>query len=131
MTGFPEIVVKFGEINLHFFSTHLDYRRDPALRSIEVSEMLELIDLDNPVLLVGDLNARPDAEELRPLLNLFNDAWGQKKDPGYTFPSNQPDRRIDYILHSDHFEVMDVFVPATEASDHRPVVADLIIKKSE
>lgn len=131
MPGFPEVVVKFGEIQLHLFNTHLDYRRDPALRTLEVSEMMELIDMEKPVLLIGDLNARPNADELRPLFNILNDAWERKNDHGFTYPSDQPDRRIDYILHSDHFEVLDVFVPPTEASDHRPVVADLIVKKPQ
>lgn len=129
LPGFPEIAIEIDEIQVHFFNTHLDYRRDPSVRLTQAEEMIEIMEgVEGPLLLMGDLNARPESEEISLLFELLEDAW-ILDDPGYTFPADQPDRRIDYILHSAHFEVSDVFVVETEASDHLPVVADLRLKE--
>lgn len=125
--GLLEATIDVNGTHVRFFNTHLDYRGDPTLRRLQVEETLEIIGRTSmPTLLVGDLNARPDAAELQPLFATFDDSW-KRQDPGYTFPADAPDRRIDYILHSDHFRVRDAEVLATTASDHRPVVADLLL----
>ena len=125
--GFLEATLDVNGAHIRFFNTHLDYRGDPALRTQQVEETLEIIGRTGmPTLLVGDLNARPDAAELQPLFDLFNDSW-ERPEPGYTFPADAPDRRIDYILHSGHFRVRHAEVLATTASDHRPVIADLLL----
>ena len=129
LPGFPEIAIPFPGGIVHFFNTHLDYRSDPAVRETQVMEMIEIMEqAEGPVVLAGDLNARPDALEIAPLFVMLRDAWDSRQeegDPGYTFPADAPDRRIDYILHSPHFEVLDVFVVDSQASDHLAVVADL------
>jgi endonuclease/exonuclease/phosphatase family metal-dependent hydrolase len=129
LPGFPEVAIELQGRRIHFFNTHLDYRPDPSVRIRQVTEMMAIIsEVDGPHFLTGDLNARPDAPELRPLFSILEDAWTAQDDPGYTFPAHAPDRRIDYILHSDHFSVREIFVYATEASDHLPVVADLVFE---
>ena len=80
-----------------------------------------------PTLLFGDLNAPPHAPELRPLLYRLQDAWPASADSGFTYPAKAPVRRIDYILTSHHFQVRSASVIATEASDHRPVQAELTL----
>jgi endonuclease/exonuclease/phosphatase family metal-dependent hydrolase len=127
--GFPEIQVTVNGEAIRIFNTHLDYRSDPSVRISQIAEMLEIMGpLDRPKLLVGDLNARPYAAELEPLFSVFEDAWAGQSDPGYTFPSTGRDRRIDYILHTDHCRVDRVYIVETTASDHVPVVADLICR---
>lgn len=109
------------------FNTHLDYRTDPSVRATQVRQMLGFIgDLSVPTLVFGDLNAAPDAPELQPLLARLHDAWSGSS-PGYTYPAEAPRERIDYVLVSPHFTVRSVRVPETQASDHRPVVADLVL----
>jgi endonuclease/exonuclease/phosphatase family metal-dependent hydrolase len=128
LPGFPEVAVDINGNRIHLYNTHLDYRPDPAVRIAQIAEMMALMqDADTPVILMGDLNARPAAPELQPLFAVLHDAWIHTDDHGYTFPADAPDRRIDYILHSGHFTVGDVYVVDTQASDHRPVVADLIL----
>jgi endonuclease/exonuclease/phosphatase family metal-dependent hydrolase len=126
MPGFLEARVQVHGITLRVFNTHLDYRADPAVRTTQVNEMLAIIGgVHEPTLLFGDLNARPDAEELRPLINRFRDLWRESAEPGYTYPATAPDRRIDYILVSDHFEVRAARVLPPQASDHRGVAAEV------
>lgn len=130
LPGFPEIVIEIEGEKLHIYNTHLDYRLDPVMRRTEVKEMITVLEsVEAPVILTGDLNAQADAKELRPLFEVLNDGWHQNQTgtPGYTFPADEPDRRIDYILNSRHFQVKKIFVVNTQASDHRPVVADLVL----
>ncbi|TVQ74802.1 MAG: metal-dependent hydrolase [Balneolaceae bacterium] len=133
LPGFPEIALPFSGGIVHFFNTHLDYRPDPSVRQTQVMEMIEIMEqAEGPVVLAGDLNARPGAPELDPLFVNLRDAWDARADgddPGYTFPADAPDRRIDYILHSPHFEVVEVTVPDRQTSDHLPIVIDLIIRE--
>jgi len=44
---------------------------------------------------------------------------------GFTFPAATPQRRIDYVFVTRGITVDRAWVPETEASDHRPVVAEL------
>lgn len=129
MPGFPEVGIKLNGQTVHIFNTHLDYRPDPAIRMKQVEEMLELFEQrKGPLVLMGDLNAEPDDPELGKLFDLFNDSWEKSDREGFTFPADEPQKRIDYILYSDHFEVTRVYVADSQKSDHRPVVATLQLK---
>jgi endonuclease/exonuclease/phosphatase family metal-dependent hydrolase len=109
------------------FNTHLDYRANPAVRRQQVAEMVRYIgSTASPTLVFGDLNATPDAGELQPLLAALRDTWPAGAGPGLTYPADKPEKRIDYVLVSPHFSVRSAAVPVTEASDHRPVVVDLV-----
>ena len=112
------------------FNTHLDYRKEPAVRTQQVREMLGFIgDLAVPTLVFGDMNASPDASELQPLLQRLHDAWSGSSEPGFTYPADTPHERIDYVLVSPQFTVRSIRVPDTQASDHRPVVAELVLRQ--
>jgi len=130
--GFPEVQVNVRGVNVSFYAAHLDYRRDPTVRQMQVGDVLEIVDGDpEPTLLVGDLNAPPDAPELDPLWDVFDDAWDvQGEGPGYTFPAADPTKRIDYVLTSPSVETDSVDVVDVLASDHRPVVAELSLPGS-
>ena len=78
------------------------------------------------MLVMGDLNAPPHAVELAPLFGRLRDAWSAGPGTGFTYPAAVPVRRIDYILTSTDLRALNVRVLAIEASDHRPVVADLV-----
>jgi len=80
-----------------------------------------------PTIVCGDMNAKPDAPELRPLRDRFTDAWRNSGERGNTYPAEQTVERIDYIFVSREFRVRSTAVPVTLASDHRPVVADLLL----
>jgi endonuclease/exonuclease/phosphatase family metal-dependent hydrolase len=117
-----EIASPFG--NIPFFVTHLNWKFDEGhvraaqLREI-VSRVESLAKADAfPAILVGDLNADPDSDEIRFLHGLtslgtgkcvyFQDAFAIAGDgsPGVTYARRnpfaahlrEPDRRIDYVL---------------------------------
>lgn len=133
--GFPEIVVNVNGAQVHVYSTHLDYRGDPTVRQMQVADMLRIMSEDQGQrqILLGDLNARPNAPELAPLWGYVADAWALagESGTGYTYPTSAPDRRIDYVTVTPRITVQAVRVPYTLASDHLPVVADLIVTRGE
>lgn len=127
MPGLLEATLDVRGTLVRVFDTHLDYRSDPRVRSTQVTEMLEISDrMGQPTVLCGDMNAKPDAPELQPLLHRFHDSWSARTDSGFTYPAEHPTERIDYIL-VDFIRVRSTRVVATLASDHRPVVADLVL----
>jgi len=87
-----------------------------------------------PCVFMGDLNSEPDQAPYR-ILNepkILHDGWidgGQPPgDPGFTFPSDKPNRRIDYLWLSYGrllIDVDDARVLDTQASDHRPLLTTL------
>lgn len=120
--GFLEAIIDVRGTKVRAFSTHLDYRADPAVRRMQVSEMLDIINVSKmPTILAGDLNAPPDAPELRPL-RVLRDAASAWDGGAMTYPARSPAKRIDYVLVSDDFTVTAVRVEATDASDHLPVI---------
>lgn len=110
-----------------FGSTHLDHRESPESRILQVKELLRLAQgEDLPIIVAGDLNARPGSEEIELLKTEFNLSCTECPN---TFPAEDPDRIIDYIVHTGEFEIVShTVVEETYASDHRPVMAVLLTK---
>jgi len=128
MPGFLEATIDVRGVRVRVFNTHLDYRPDPAVRRQQVAETLAIVgDASAPTLLFGDLNAPPSAPELQPLLDRLRDSWTASADSGFTYPATAPVKRIDYVLSSKHFRVRTASVPESQASDHRPVVVNLVV----
>jgi endonuclease/exonuclease/phosphatase family metal-dependent hydrolase len=130
LPGFLEAMVDVHGMKVRVFDVHLDYRRDPAVRERQVAEMLGYIgDSEVPTLLMGDLNATPDAPELQPLFRKMHDTWPYSQGPGLTDPVTKPHGKIDYVMTSGNFRVRKAWVPTVYASDHFPVVVDLVVEK--
>lgn len=130
--GFGEVVLRVRGLPVHVYATHLDFRGDPSVRTAQVADTRRIMAADQkserrPVrqILLGDFNAAPTAPELAPLWENLTDI-----EPGApTFPAQDPVQRIDYVAVSkDTVRVRDAAVAETLASDHRPVVADLLLR---
>ncbi|MFJ5559228.1 endonuclease/exonuclease/phosphatase family protein [Streptomyces sp. NPDC093250] len=125
--GFAEVVVNVRGARVHVYSTHLDYRADPSIRAAQVADMLDVLAADRgPRILVGDFNAEATAPELAPLWRTLRDA---APGGGGTFPAADPVKRIDLVTVSPDVGVAGARTVTTEASDHRPVVADLRVHR--
>ncbi|MEW2077795.1 endonuclease/exonuclease/phosphatase family protein [Streptomyces sp. NPDC013433] len=125
--GFAEVVVDVRGAHVHVYTTHLDYRADPSVREAQVADMLGVLAADRgPKVLVGDFNAEATAPELAPLWERLRDA---APDAGGTYPAIDPVKRIDLITVSPGIRVTGARTVATEASDHRPVVTDLRVRR--
>lgn len=125
--GFAEVVVNVRGAHVHVYSTHLDYRADPSVRAAQVADMLEVLAADRgPKVLVGDFNAEATAPELAPLWQRLRDA---APDGGGTYPAGAPVKRIDLVTVSPDVTVTGARTVASVASDHRPVVTDLTVRR--
>ncbi|MEU1306506.1 endonuclease/exonuclease/phosphatase family protein [Streptomyces shenzhenensis] len=125
--GFAEVTVRVRGTLVHLYSTHLDYRADPSVRRAQVDDMLGILAEDRgPKILVGDFNAEAGAPELAKLWGPLADA---APDGGRTYPAIDPVSRIDLVAVSPEVTVTGAHEVATGASDHRPVVTDLLIRR--
>ena len=120
--------------------THLAANRENRRDRIrEIAALLPWAARHGPGILIGDLNAPPEASELGPVLERYRDAWAeaaaQGRTAGVASGSTRPGRRvsrIDYVLYDPKVDlalesaaVVDVSaLPGFgEVSDHHPVVA--------
>ena len=127
-----------------FIGTHLDHLRSPEDRIMQASEINAILEhyANLPVLLTGDLNAEPGSEPMRILQERWTDAWAGEKNR-FTFPSDAPRKRIDYILYTPAnswsviktYRGIDIHQADTSwrallnlASDHLPLMAELELR---
>jgi endonuclease/exonuclease/phosphatase family metal-dependent hydrolase len=124
-----------GDATLCAISVHLGLH--PRERLAHARALAALAEgVDAPIVAGGDLNERPDGRAVGFLSGCLRDAWLLGGDAeGETFPADQPTARIDYLFVSDGIVVERVLVPpgpdARQASDHRPLVAELTLPGPE
>ena len=113
-----------GEKPLRFISTHFQHNL-PEDRLAEAKAINKLfIDQEVPTILAGDMNAIPDSDPIRELLEHWSNAIDDKATP--TAPSTKPSSRIDYIFYQPEamFRLTRTeVIEESVASDHRPVLA--------
>lgn len=129
LRGFIVASIDLGKGELiQVISTHFHHvEEDSAIRLSQSQEIVNFWSGSGPTVLVGDLNAQPHDPEIALLRQAgFVDAMaGIGPSPAYTYPSENPTLRIDYILVSPDLKVKDIRVTASNASDHLPVVAEI------
>jgi endonuclease/exonuclease/phosphatase family metal-dependent hydrolase len=113
---------------LRLINTHLHHiGRDSQVRQAQVSVLIGFWN-DTPFsVLLGDLNAEPGSPEMEMLAQAgLADSWAEAGEgPGYTFRSDDPYQRIDWIWHTPDLRVREVRVVGDQASDHLGVVVRL------
>jgi endonuclease/exonuclease/phosphatase family metal-dependent hydrolase len=143
---------------LPFLTTHLNWRPDHGpVRERQVIAIADLVPelvaaASLPPILVGDLNAEAESNEIRFLCGRtaldgrrlhLRDAWpvGGDGTPGFTWDNrnhfaaaaSEPDRRIDYILVAPGARIASARLAFTEpagdvfASDHFGVLVDVAV----
>jgi endonuclease/exonuclease/phosphatase family metal-dependent hydrolase len=119
-------------VPLLVYNTHLQHN-DAAERLEQAAAIKSLIGTpEESVILLGDLNATPDAPEIETLVEDLVDVWEQAGiGDGYTIPSEDPNRRIDYVLTSQDVVARFAAVVTSDASDHLPVHADVLLPGSK
>jgi endonuclease/exonuclease/phosphatase family metal-dependent hydrolase len=135
---------------MRIYNTHLDHICGPA-RTLGVNMILEYMHRLNqieklPIILMGDMNAAPDAKPIRILtdnlhkyedihLNSIYSHFDADKiiNTYHGFTGKQCGVPIDYIFVSDEFKIRNAYVDTTNQngrypSDHFPLVAELELK---
>ena len=83
---------------------------------------------DTPLLLMGDLNFNPDNAFYGELCEILSDTATVTQDSCHTFPSQNPNRKIDYVFTNGLWEALNAYVPNVQYSDHRPYVVELKLR---
>ncbi len=76
-------------------------------------------------ILMGDFNVKPENELLNPIREKMVDTADFFDEEKLSFPSDDPDRKIDYIFVSPDIKVISADIPHIIASDHRPHIAEI------
>lgn len=109
-------------------NTHIDLKEKNKIAQAEfINELGDLY--SKPLILLGDLNARPDSESIKILEKVF-DRYTAKK--VLTFPNINPREEIDYIMVSNHskfsWKTYKTLSDASWQSDHLPLYAEIKLK---
>jgi endonuclease/exonuclease/phosphatase family metal-dependent hydrolase len=131
--GLLQVVLEVRGRELVFLDTHADAQREDTERLANVANLLEAIQpyQGRPMILCGDFNDTPDSRTYQKFAQQFTDTWkAAGAGDGFTIPAKKPRKRIDFIWTSKEpaLEALKVWVPESEASDHRPVVGEFRLR---
>ncbi len=73
--------------------------------------------------LMGDFNMQPDNTLLCPIRERLFDTASLFDGEKFSFPSDAPIKKIDYIFTSEDLKVISADIPAIVSADHRPHIA--------
>jgi len=129
LRGFTVALIDIGGgEQLQVIATHFHHiDEDTEIRQEQSTVILNFWEGASTTVILGDLNADPDSAEMATFreAGLVDAAASVSSSPANTYDSVSRYRRIDYIWVSPDLTVEAVFVPATTASDHLPVIADI------
>ncbi len=114
--------VKIKPLNLNICITHFGLNEDEQINALKAC--YKYINNYN-FILMGDFNLTPESKILFPLKESLNNT---DIDNRYTYPSDKPNRKIDYIFTSKDINIMETIIPNEIISDHLPVITKIEIK---
>jgi endonuclease/exonuclease/phosphatase family metal-dependent hydrolase len=116
---------------LQMVNTHLDASADESYRLQEAEGVLNAVrpraSHPTPVVLGGDFNSEPASAVVQKLRAAgLRDAWTEcGQGDGFTYPAEQPTKRIDYVFLTASLRCTAAEVIDTRISDHRPLLVTL------
>ena len=126
------IRVQIDGKDLYVASTHLDHLSGDASRLVQATEIRRIRDteLEGDLILCGDLNAIPSSNVIATMTSFLTNTGPIDQ---YTFPSDDPSRKIEHfgVQNCQVVSRGDQQVGGVDASDHRPVIADIRFQTEE
>lgn len=121
------LIVEFR--NFVAATTHFSLTEEDRVEGAKILNREAML-FNKPMLVGGDFNAQPQSKTIQIINTVFTTLSNNSI---ATFPANSPEICIDYIfgknLKNFTYKVLyNSVVPESIASDHRPVVVDVIIK---
>lgn len=124
--GMKRLVIELELDHLVVYLVHLAL--GAKARQHQLSDLYDLIkSTKKPCLVAGDFNLHWGEQEI----NLFLAATGLQnanRSNLPTYPSHNPRRHLDFILHSEQIDVCRFEVPRVKYSDHLPLLVDFDVK---
>ncbi len=146
-----EGIINFKETKLAIFNVHFataigpqwllnsresldDYLEQTAsVREIQFKTLMSVTSKTRavlPVIIAGDFNTPPRGKFYRSIKQNYHDAFHEAGQGfGYTFRSDMPLLRIDYVFLDKRLKAAKASVVDITASDHRPLVAEVMIAR--
>ncbi|MBP3434796.1 MAG: endonuclease/exonuclease/phosphatase family protein [Clostridia bacterium] len=101
---------------------HFGLNRDEQVNAVETA--VANIE-EKTCVLMGDFNVIPEDPVLAPIREVLYDTAELFEGERLSWPSDTPERKIDYLFTSKDIKVHSADIPAIVASDHRPYVAEI------
>ncbi|MGD9605051.1 MAG: endonuclease/exonuclease/phosphatase family protein [Bacilli bacterium] len=114
----------FHSLNFTLFTSHFGLAKGEKINAVNTLLLL-MKNETNPLVFMGDLNMEPNDAILQPLFSHLVNTLPSNEP---TFPSINPNKKIDYIFVSKEIDVLKATIPNIVASDHFPLLAMLKIK---
>lgn len=118
--GLLKTIIDFQGEKINFFNTHLGLNQEDRIKQVQYIKEI-LAETAGRIVITGDLNEQSADPAVNLLLagnNLQNCISEGAAE--FTFPSKKPQIKIDYIIASSDFKVINAHVIASLASDHLP-----------
>jgi endonuclease/exonuclease/phosphatase family metal-dependent hydrolase len=121
-----EVETRVGDLRVTVFNTHLVHlaRAGALMRRVQATEVARYLqECRQPRVLVGDLNAAPQAGELHSVRTAsaqLDHLHGLR-----SWPARRPWIQYDHIWPGPGWEVEEIQILDPHVSDHRPVLAHL------
>ncbi|MEW6066285.1 endonuclease [Desulforamulus profundi] len=127
--GLLEAEIQLDHRRINFFCTHMGLNREERLEQAQA--IVSIISQTScPVILVGDFNDERTSREYRLITSVLLDATSAVG--GFkTYPSNQPEEQIDFVFISPEWRVLTAFPIESDASDHLPVLVELMLDQED
>jgi endonuclease/exonuclease/phosphatase family metal-dependent hydrolase len=139
--GVLEAVIEVKGTYISIFNTHLAFKDEEL--EVSIGELLNIAGNSRfPRIIAGDFNAAPSHEQMKKMKRDFTDTFlKMKRGDAYTYPApyhneatgerSKPVTRIDYIFMDSELDVAQTAIMETAASDHVPILADLILMRTK
>lgn len=118
------IIIKAKINDIFIFVTHIGLAKQEKINAINILEN-NINKLNESFIVMGDFNMTPNDILLKPILKYASDTLAN--DLGNTFPSINPERRIDYILVSKNINDFKAQIINKVVSDHLPIEAKIYV----
>lgn len=105
---------------------HFGLNEDEQIRAL--TKLYSLID-NNRFVMMGDFNIEPNNIILEPLRQTLTDTSSISKEELRTFPSMNPNRKIDYIWVSKDVNPLASYTVDDIISDHKPIITEIELIK--
>ncbi len=123
-------------------NTHLESSSNDSARASSIGELRTTLRgySPRPVVVCGDFNDEPESRVMTELKKDYADSWATLgRGEGFTFPSDAPKRRIDYVLVLNNSKPDSAFaavqlrplsarVLQSSASDHLPLLVEFELR---
>lgn len=120
-----KLTVKCGYKPLTILVSHFGLNPDEQENAVD-TVLKTVSECQTPLILMGDLNMQAGEPPLLRLATSLSDAAVTLHNEEDTFPSHQPDRRIDYFWYRG-IKPLSIYTHKVIASDHYPLIAEFEI----